>query len=313
MHTTTKSKTLWHRLLGKLLEESLTPVEIKVYVEHPVMSQPPKADILLLQHDRPTWTAAQLQRLPDGIRDSRAHDILIEFKYTESLTTEAFQQSLAYDLFYKQGQKLDDEDGQTFLVCAKQPQADRLAHFGFMATATPGVYKNQYPVLDKLTLLSLNELADLPHNALFKCFASHKTEKQKAFEWLMGKSLPFSVSRTLKSFLRGLWNFWFPLQGEDMNLEVTPEHIARLGRRWKIGLLGGLSVDEILEDLEDTKLDHLLARLKPERRLAGLKPEQRLAGLTLEEVLARFNPQDIENHLQRLKKSSSAGVPAKRK
>jgi hypothetical protein len=302
MHTTTTSKTLWHRLLGKLLEELLTPVGISVYVEYPVMSQSPKADILLLQRDQRDWTEEQRQRLPDGIRDSHARHIIIEFKYTESLTVEAFQQSLAYDLFYKQSQRLDDSVVQTFLVCAKQSQADRLTHFGYVATTAPGVYQNQYPVLEKLILLSLNELANSPHNAFFKCFASQKAEKKKAFDLLMGEPLQFSLTRSLMNFIRGLWNYWFPLRGEEMNLEVTPEHIARLGKKWKKGLLGGLSVEDILEDLEETKLDRLLARLKPERRLAGL---------TLEEVLAYFNLQDIENHLQQSKKPQSSGPTTK--
>ncbi len=41
-------KTDWHRLLARLLEELLTPVGITVNPEVPVMSEPPKVDILLL-------------------------------------------------------------------------------------------------------------------------------------------------------------------------------------------------------------------------------------------------------------------------
>ena len=317
-HSSTTSKTLWHRLLGKLLEELLTPVDITVSVDSPVMSQSPKADILLLQRKPGAWTEAQRQRLPDGLRDSGARHIVIEFKYTESFTNEAVQQALAYDLFYKHSQKLDDAVVQTFLVCAKQPQAERLAQFGYRSTVPAGVYHHSQDLLRKIILLSLNELADSPHNACFKCFASQRAEKKKAFDQLIGGPVNFSRTQPLIGFVRGLWNYWFPLRGEDMDLEVTPEHIARLGKRWKQGLLGGLSIEEILEEVKlDDLLAHLkpeqrLAGLKPEQRLAGLKPEQRLAGLKLEEriagfkpeeILAAVNPQDLENYLKQLKPS----------
>jgi hypothetical protein len=309
MTHSSSSKTLWHRLLGKLLEELLTPVGISVYIDSPVMSQSPKADILLLQRDLGDWTEAQRQRLPDGIRDSGARHIVIEFKYTESFTLVAVQQSLAYDLFYKQSQNLGDAVVQTFLVCAKQPQAERLAQFGYVSTTQAGVYNHPQELLHKIILLSLNELADTPHNAFFKCFASQRAEKKKAFDQLIGGPLNLSLTEQLIGFIRGLWNYWFPLRGEDMDLEVTPEHIARLGKRWKKGLLGGLSIEEILEEVKlDDLLAHLkpeqrLAGLKPEQRLAGLKPEQRLAGLKPEEIFAAVNPQDLENYLKQLKQS----------
>jgi hypothetical protein len=301
-HSSSASKTLWHRLLGKLLEELLTPVGISVLVDCSVMSQPPKADIVLLQRHQTDWTEEQRQRLPDGIRDSSAPHIVIEFKYTESFTPEAVQQSLAYDWFYKQSQELDDTKVQTFLVCAKQPQAERLAQFGYLGTTQAGVYQHPQLLLHKIILLSLNELADSPHNAFFKCFASQKAEKKKAFDRLIaGEPLNLSLTNKLISFIRGLWNYWFPLRGEDMDLEVTPEQIARLGKRWKKGLLRSFTIKEILAEV---KVEDLLAHLKPEQRLAGLKLEERLAGL---------NPQDLENYLQQLRQPPRSSAKVRKK
>lgn len=39
--------------------------------------------------------------LPDGIRDCNANHILIEFKYTESLTADAIRQAVSYEYFYR--------------------------------------------------------------------------------------------------------------------------------------------------------------------------------------------------------------------
>ncbi len=50
-----------------------------------LMAESPEADILLLRRKHPCWTEAQRSLLPDGIRDTPADHILIEFKNTESL------------------------------------------------------------------------------------------------------------------------------------------------------------------------------------------------------------------------------------
>jgi len=78
--------TPWHRLLGEVLEKLLTPVGLSVYTELSLMNRPPRADILILRRQPAHWTAPQLERLPDGVRDSQASHILLEFKYTESLS-----------------------------------------------------------------------------------------------------------------------------------------------------------------------------------------------------------------------------------
>jgi len=75
-----KQKTSWHRLLARLLELVLSPLNIEVSPNVSVMTEPPEADILLLRRQSRQWTAAQRDFLPDGIRDSNASRILIKFK-----------------------------------------------------------------------------------------------------------------------------------------------------------------------------------------------------------------------------------------
>ena len=80
-------KTQWHKLLAGVLEEWLTPVGIKVQTEIPISSNPPKADILLLKSPDKKINHQQYLRLSDGLRDSSANQLLLEFKYTESLVS----------------------------------------------------------------------------------------------------------------------------------------------------------------------------------------------------------------------------------
>jgi len=90
------------------------------------MIKSPQADILILRQQETAWTFEQLQRLPDGIRQSTARHILLEFKYTQSISNDAVVQTLAYDLFYRNSKKLTLDEVQTFLVSAIKPQEDTL-------------------------------------------------------------------------------------------------------------------------------------------------------------------------------------------
>jgi len=69
----------WHRAFAELLRELFTPLDIAVFPEVPVMSQPPQVDILLFRREQAVWTAEQFERLPDGIRQCNATYILLEF------------------------------------------------------------------------------------------------------------------------------------------------------------------------------------------------------------------------------------------
>jgi len=250
------------------------------------MNDPPAVDILLLRRQQSQWTASQRALLPDGIRDSHASQILIEFKYTESLNEEVFGQALGYDLFYKRAKRLASSEVQAFLVSAKTPQAETLTTFGYQMTSIAGVYHSQDYWLRRVKLIVLNELSGAPHNAFFKCFASRKTEKQKAFDTLKRTGLQF-LTLQLEWFLTGLLQLWFNLTGDDMKGELTPEKVMEMGKQWG---------------------DWYLSNLTVEQRLAGLNAEQRLAGLNAEQRLAGLTPEEIENYLLTLK----AKPPAKK-
>ncbi len=264
------SRTRWHLLLGAVLEPLLTPVGIDVFTELPVMQTPPQADILLLRRERPAWSPEQMARLPDGIRESRASHILIEFKYTESVNEEALCQSIGYDYFYRTAHALKAEEIQTVLVSARTPRKGTLGGLGYMTTGHAGVFRSGSSVIRKILLLSLNDLVNTTHNAPIKCFASRNRERMAAFAKLKGQQQA-SFSDRFWRMLNGLWNLWFLRGGDDMSVVVTPEEVREMGKMWGEHFLSGLSVEE---------------------RLAGLKPEERLAGL---------KPAEIEQYLRKLK------------
>ncbi len=276
------------------------------------MSEPPKADILLLRRMRRAWTAAQKARLPDGVRDSKARHLLLEFKYTESLTLEAVLQAASYDYLYRKAQGLTPADVQTFVLCAKTPRAERLAELGYVNTEQAGVYRSENVYVRTIPLLVLNELADTPHNAFVKCFASHKEAKAAAFATVTKHHLN-KIPSLLYIFLIGLRHLWSMSEGEEtMKEKVTPERVMELGEEWSkllirhmnaterlVGLspeerLAGLSPEERLAGISP---EERLAGISPEERLAGISPEERLAGISPEDVLAQYKPEEVLTRL----------------
>lgn len=95
-----QTKTEWHQLLGKLFELLLSALGVTVFTGPPVMSEPPRADIILLRQEGRYWTPMQLRFLPDGIRTTVVCHVLIEFKFTQSLTIASLRQIIGDDHFY---------------------------------------------------------------------------------------------------------------------------------------------------------------------------------------------------------------------
>ncbi|ETR68521.1 MAG: hypothetical protein OMM_04516 [Candidatus Magnetoglobus multicellularis str. Araruama] len=176
------AKKRWHIFFGTALYELLTSVDVEVNTEYKVMATPPVADVVLIRRLTKKWTDEQRARLPDGVRDVNATHIILEFKYTESFSTQAMIQSIGYDWNLKCSlkEKLFSKKVETFIILSKTPSKANLELFGFQPTDKPGVYKTDHEGWSLITVISLNDLDDKPHNAYIKIFASKKREKKKA-------------------------------------------------------------------------------------------------------------------------------------
>jgi len=239
-------------------------VGITVLTDVKVMSQPPEADVLLLKLKSPKWTKKQLERLPDGIRDSTAHHILIEFKATESLNKGTFTQASGYEYFYIRSQKITDNEIQTFVMCAKQPQKANREQYGYTIRVQAGISQSTNIAYEHITLISLNELPDELHNAWVTCLASKKLKRLKAFNLLKSQGFK-QIPKPFKGFLVELWQHISIKGDDDMTLELSPNEIKAIGKMWEPSLF---TQDEIEE---------LVLKVSPEVRLRGLKPSMPLS------------------------------------
>ena len=283
-------KTLWHKILGRIFNYLLTPLKITVSTDVKVMIKAPEADIVLLRREDRFWTTEQRECLPDGIRDSQAPHILIEFKATESLSKDTFIQAGAYEYFYKQSQKLSDDEIQTFVICAIQPQKANREQYGYTIQVQPGVYQSDNITLKHITLISLNELPDELHNAWVTCLASKKRKRLKAFTLLNDEGFKF-IPKPFKWFIIELWQLISTKEDDDMALNLTPKDIKQIGEMWGKNLFNHGELEELFSTLpvekrlKSLKLEERFIGLKPEERFIGLKTEERFIGLTPEERL----------------------------
>ncbi|KOR30050.1 hypothetical protein TI03_00535, partial [Achromatium sp. WMS1] len=258
----------------------------------------PKADILIIRRSTPHWTEKQRQWLADGLRHADASDLLIEFKYTEGVNLKALQQLNAYDYFYRIGDKHTEQDVACFLISATTPQGNWQQELGVTITQWPGVYQGTGPLLQRVKIILLNELSDVPCNAPIKCFASKRKVRNQAFASTNTSGF-VNFTATIERFITGLRRIFMP-NSPIHTTEITPEIVMEMGQEWIDAIINSAPLEKILNRYQP---DEILGHYKPEQRLAGLTEEQRLAGLTEEQRLAGLTEEQILAYLERLKHS----------
>ncbi|MEM7538613.1 MAG: hypothetical protein AAF639_40975 [Chloroflexota bacterium] len=286
------SSTKWYRIFGTEQELALPSVEIEVYPELNLMNDPPKADLVLIRNKYPVWTEEQRALLPDGIRDTDANRILIEFKYTESVNIWAVRQALTYDNAYMVHKLRRNPDFKgdaeavlaTFLLSSKTPSKETLDDLGFSPAEKSGIYRCDDLIKGRVAILSLNDLAREPHNALVKYFASKRPEKVWAFAILRDTGM-MSISTDLLWLLQGLEVTLVEKGKLNMTqiapAEITAEYLMEVGKSIFEQYLPSLPIEAVAHYYPT---ERILSSLKPEERLRGLQPEERLRGLQPEEI-----------------------------
>ena len=279
-----KNSTKWHQILAAVQQEHLKPVGISVTPEVVVNSLPPRGDILLSRDkDLSGWTKEQRARLPSGIRDSQASRIFIEFKYTESVNQETFEQILGYLYNYRQKEKLSREELQGFVVSAKTPRRSTLEAFGYKPTEQAGVYQSDNIFLLDIPLLVLNQLSDESHNTFFKLFASTKRERSKAMarvqEWKP------TLSTRLGWILDGLFKIW---QGVKLMEAITVDLLMEQGRALEQVVLSMLTKKKLFNLPEGEQLwEEGHEKGREEGREKGREEGERKAWQTMFDTLRR--------------------------
>jgi len=240
------------------------------------------------------WTKNQLlERLPDGIRHTRASHVLIELKFTESISTDAICQIAGYYKFYKIHQKLTKKNElKCFLVSSKTPRKSTLQRFQYHKTIYPGVLKSKGQICGLFPIISLNDLSDAAHNILFKLFASKKKATINATKKIKSDlydRLPEPLQDYLNDYIKNCL-----IKGEIYMdyLNLTQEERKKLRQEWLSmysteELLSNLSLSEILSNYSSSEL---LSNLSSSEILSNFSPDQIIENLSADKlaVLAKM-------------------------
>ena len=305
--------TPWHRWFGDMFKVSLIPLDLEVETEFQVMRDPPEADVVIIRRNDPKWTQAQAERLPDGIRDTTAAHVILEFKYSESVNEEVICQAAGYYKFYKDHRELKPRELQCFLISSRTPQMSTLETLGYKRAKQAGVYRSEYPVCRLMPLISLNDLSNAQHNMLIRLFASKKREIMATTEKLRQQMgyLPEYLINYIRDFITNLLT-----GGKDMDwLNMTPEDKAAMKKRWLEVLRSSFSPEDIMqqftpeERLIGLRTEDILKGMRPEERLRGMRPEERLRGMRPEERLKGMRPEELEAYLLRIKGKQAGKIP----
>jgi len=293
-------KTRWHYWFGVLIKMMLSAVGLDVKTDHPVMNELPEADVIIINKDKKRWTNEQLKRLPDGVNDSKAAHILLELKYSESLSEDSYCQTCGYYKYYKDSSKLNRNDVDIFIISSKTPSKKFLEAFGYIQTNHAGVYKSHSLLVRIVTLISLNDLAKTPNNIMFKLFASKKREQnavsKKIKNMIKAKTLPTGLDEYFYNFI----NILSRKGKNEMDwLKLSPKEKQEMMRSIEDMVLDRISTERRLKGLRP---EDRLKGLRPEDRLKGLRPEDRLEGLRPEDRLKGLDINIIEAYLNSLKK-----------
>ncbi len=323
-----KSWTPWHTWFENLLGIPLRLLGVDVRPDHPMMAGPPKADIIIMRKGGEEWTPEQMRLLPDGVRQSRASRIIIEFKHGQSVNEDTLFQTAGYRTFHKLSNKLGNEELDTFLVSSRMPLPSTLREYGYLSEGPPGIFRGGCCLSRRITLISLNDLTEEPHNTLVMLLATKRRVRVGAMRAVrrLGGRLPSK----LRSYVGNLLKTLFVMEGEKMDeiqTELTPEDMAEMIRTVEELIIPAVPAEEILSRFSDEEIlsrftpedilsrykteerlagltpEDILSRYKTEERLAGLTPESRLAGLTPESRLAGLTPEEIEAYLKSLRQN----------
>ncbi|MDM8517148.1 hypothetical protein QUF76_13185 [Desulfobacterales bacterium HSG16] len=286
----------WHRWFGTVFEEVLTPLGLEVQTSHPVMIDPPEADVVIIRKKGMAWTPEQLEVLPDGVRDSKASHVIIEFKNTESITEESLFVIGGYRVFYKKHRKLKEHDVQAFIASSKTPSRKTLEKHGYRQSDKAGIYNSPNSMVNLLPLISLNDLADEPYNDLYRLFGSKKKEKSRALKRLIKTGIT-RLPGNIAVFIVRIAHHLLQIGGTEI-MDLTTEDKSFLWRFYEEFILPGMSPEEIGKSsviknmLKKVSVKDLFKEI-PVKNLQKVPVEDRLKGLTSEE---------IEEYLETLKK-----------
>jgi hypothetical protein len=242
----------WHRLFGLLLTDFFTGSPFTVEVERDLSQQQQFLDVVILRRGHGKFVG----RLPDGLEDLTAHNLITFKSLREALDGWAMKELIGHYVAYRKlvstspSELLPEEHFRLYAVCARFPH--NLAGQVPWHKQQAGVYHCQWGT-DVVRVIVAGELPREPYNAPLLLFSA--SPELVGFGQGAYRQRSDSTSRLLGQLFERLRKEGFAMSYtmEDFQRDYVKEHFAQLTR------------EEQQEVLETLPL---------EKRLAGLSVEQ---------------------------------------
>ena len=249
------------------MELLLGSVGIKVQTETPVMSRAPQADILLHRSKNGPFSEAQKACLCDGLRDSKAANLFIEVKISESVTEHGVKKVMGTDTCYRESKKLKENQLEAFMISAKTPSSKFIVAAQYKPRQA-GVLVSPLPGFRYVPIISLNDLPNTRHNALFKIFSSKKKQKEAAFATITRAGNFMHISE-LYWLLNGLHMNMLRKEVDMAVPELTSKELKEMGQIFGQSMLDTMPLEDRTAGIATGDLTNLLlSRLPEEKRVA---------------------------------------------
>src|SRR5437588_4189408 len=254
----------WHRLFGLILTDFFTDSPYTVEVERDLSQQQQLLDVVIVRRGRGRFA----DRLPDGLDDLAAHNLITFKSHREALDGWAMRELLSHYVAYRKlvsaspSELLPEDRFRLYAVCARFPH--NLSGQVPWQRQQAGVYDCWWGT-DVVRVIVAGELPREARNAPLHLFSASPElvgfgsgayrRRSEETSLLLGQ---------LFERLRGE-GFAMPYTMEDFKRQYVKEHFPQLTPQER---------RELLQSLPPQEQQELLESLPPQTRLAGLSEEE---------------------------------------
>ena len=269
----------WHRLFGLILTDFFAGSPFSVELEKDLALKQQRLDIVILRRGPGSFAG----RLPDGLDDLAAHNLITFKSHHDALDDWALKELTGHYVNYRKqctprGQPLLPEtEFRLYVVCSRFPQ--NLAGGITLEPVEQGVYVCKRGT-DQIRIVVAGQVREEPQNSLLHLFSA--SEEKVGY-------------------------------GADHYRQGSLDTSSLLGDLFGVYHGEGLAMSYTMADYRRDKLIEQWNKSTPEERkkaLKGVPLEERLAGVSAEERLASLSAAEIAAYL---KKRRSARPPRKGK
>jgi hypothetical protein len=258
----------WHRLFGLLLTDYFTGSPFVVELERDLSHQQQRLDVLILRKRKGRFAG----RLPDGLNDLVAHNLLTFKSHQEALTDWALKELTSHYVSYRKLLSSNEEPllpesaFRLYAVCSRFPH--NLAQEVAWERVQEGVYRCCRGT-DAITVIVTGQLPRTEHNAPLHLFSASAEQVGYGVDHFRQRSA--TTSSLLYQLFEGYQRegIVMPYTMEEFLREFGLEHMKDFTPQER---LKGLTVDEIVEALKPEVIDQLRDKLgdrppdQPKRR-----------------------------------------------